>query len=142
MLTDNAPISFLVNHYIRRKIQERNWMDGLNIDFSKEYDRLEWSSIENMLSKFGFHQRWVSRFMSCVRIVSYKFLHNGEVFCEIKPQSGVRQEDPISPYLYILCAEGLSSIIRRHEEAGLIHGCVANASVFLHPEKGKGVPFQ
>lgn len=35
----------------------------------------------------------------------------------------MRQGDPISPYIYIMCAEGLSSIIRRNEDMGLIHGC-------------------
>ncbi|XP_074377717.1 uncharacterized protein LOC141719240 [Apium graveolens] len=62
--------------------------------------------------------------MGCVKIVSYGFWQNGTEFGDVKPHTGIRQGDPISPYLYILCAEGLSSILRRHEEAGLIHGCV------------------
>lgn len=39
------------------------------------------------------------------------------------PERGLRQGDPISPYVYIMCAEGLSAILRRNEEVGLIHGC-------------------
>lgn len=39
------------------------------------------------------------------------------------PQHGLMQGDPISPYIYIHCAEGRSSIIRRNEDAGLLHGC-------------------
>lgn len=61
--------------------------------------------------------------MTCVRSVSYSFIQDGEVFGDIKPSRGVRQGDPISPYLYILCAEGLSYMLRRHEEVGLVHGC-------------------
>lgn len=76
-----------------------------------------------MLSKFGFHQVWISRIMTCVKTVTYSFLQQGQVFGEVKPQRGIRQGDPISPYLYILCAEGLSAIIRRNEEVGLLHGC-------------------
>ncbi|KAL8131297.1 hypothetical protein AgCh_007286 [Apium graveolens] len=62
--------------------------------------------------------------MACVRTVSYSFLHNGELFGGVIPQRGIRQGDPLSPYLYIMCAEGLSAIINRNENVGLIHECV------------------
>lgn len=123
LLTDNALIAYEINHFIRRKTQGKVGIAGLKIDVSKAYDRLEWSFIENMLLKFGFHYRWISRIMLCVQSVSYSFLQNGQVFGKVVPQRGIRQGDPISPYLYILCAEGLSAIIRRHEDVGLIHGC-------------------
>lgn len=72
---------------------------------------------------------WIDRVMTCIRNVTYSFLQQGKVFGEVKPERGIRQGDPISPYLYILCAEGLSSIIRRSEEVGLIHGCkIANGA--------------
>lgn len=64
--------------------------------------------------------------MVCIKTVSYSFIHNKPVFGEVNPQRGVRQRDPISPYIYILCAEGLSAIIRRNEEVGLIY-CVSIA---------------
>lgn len=123
LLTDNALIAYEINHYIQRKTQGKYGIAGLKIDISKAYDRLEWSFLKNMLRRFGFHQEWIHRVMTCVRSVSYSFLHNGDVFGEVIPKRGIRQGDPISPYLYILCAEDLSAIIRRNEEAGLIHGC-------------------
>ncbi|XP_074336652.1 uncharacterized protein LOC141673815 [Apium graveolens] len=55
--------------------------------------------------------------------VSYKFLHNGEEFGHVAPRRGLRQGDPMSPYIYFMYAEGLSSIIRRNKEVGLITGC-------------------
>lgn len=61
--------------------------------------------------------------MACVSTVSYSFLQNGNVFGKVLPQRGIRQGDPISPYLYILCAEGLAGMLNRFEEANLIHGC-------------------
>lgn len=123
LLTDNALIAFEVNHYIHRKTQGKKGVAGLKIDVSKAYDRLEWSFVEKMLRKFGFHMEWVRRIMTCVTTVSYSFLRNGELFGEVNPQRGVRQGDPISPYLYIMCAEGLSAIIRNYEANGLLHGC-------------------
>lgn len=57
----------------------------------------------------------------CDDQISYSFMHEGEEFGNINPQRGIRQGDTISPYLYILCVEILSSIMRRYEDARLIH---------------------
>lgn len=123
LLTDNTLVAFELNHYIKRRRQGKNGVAGLKVDVSKAYDRLEWGFIEDMLKRFGFKDVWINRIMACVRTVSYSFLQNGVEFGEVKPERGIRQGDPISPYIYILCAEGFSSIMRRHEECGLIHGC-------------------
>ncbi|XP_074344603.1 uncharacterized protein LOC141683750 [Apium graveolens] len=61
--------------------------------------------------------------MTCITTVSYSFIQEGEVFGDVRPQRGIRQRDPILPYIYILCAEGSSSMLRRHEAMGLLHGC-------------------
>lgn len=61
--------------------------------------------------------------MICIKTVFYSFIQQGTVFGEVRPQRGIRQGDPISSYLYILCVEGLSFIIKRNEEVGLLHGC-------------------
>lgn len=76
-----------------------------------------------MMERFGLNSIWINRIMELVRSVSYSFLQNGNVFGDINPKRGLRQGDPISPYIYIMCAEGLSAILRRNEEAGLLHGC-------------------
>lgn len=124
LLTDNALIAFEVNHYIHRRTQGKTGVAGLKIDISKVYNRLEWNFLESMLRKFGFHSTWITRIMSCVNSVSYSFVRNGAVFGEVKPHRALRQRDPISPYLYILCAEGLSAMLRRYEDMGSLHGCI------------------
>lgn len=123
LLTDNALIAFKLTHYIKRKTQGHDGMAGLKVDVSKAYDRLEWCYLEHMLNRFGFPVIWIHRVMQCVQTVSYSFIQNGKVFGNIQPHRGLRQGDPISPYLYILCVEGLSGLIRKHEETGLIHWC-------------------
>lgn len=86
------------------------------------------------MEKFGFNSTWVNRVMGLIQSVSYSFLQNGSIFGDIVPQRGLRQGDPISPDIYIMCTEGLSSIIRRSEDAGLLHGCTIarGAPTILH----------
>lgn len=118
LLTDNALIAYEINHYIHRKTQGETGVAGLKVDVSKACDRLEWPFLESMMDKFGFPTKWIERVMKCVKTVSYSFLRNGEIFGEVIPQRGIRQGDLISPYMYILCAEGLSGMIREHENGG------------------------
>lgn len=123
LLRDNALIAFEVNHFMRRNNQGKHGIAGLKIDISKSYDTLEWGFIENKMHKFVFQQQWIDRVMKLINSVSYTFTHNGQGFGNVRPTRGLRQGYPISPYIYILCAEGLSAMIRRNESASLIYGC-------------------
>ena len=60
--------------------------------------------------------------LMCNSTVSYSMLINGEAKGNIGPSRGLRQGDPISPYLFLLCAEGLSAMLRKEEEHGNIRG--------------------
>ncbi|KAL8104841.1 hypothetical protein AgCh_028856 [Apium graveolens] len=124
LLTNNALLAFEINHCIKRRTQGGKGLAGLKLDVSKAYDRLEWCYIEGMLLKFGVNHTWIQRLMTCVRTVKYSFANNGKVFGDVRPHRGIRQGDPISTYIYIyiLCAEGLSAMLRRTEEEGHIHG--------------------
>lgn len=123
LLNDNALIAFEINHYMRRLSQGSNGIARFKIDISKAYDRLEWDYIQNMMIKFGFSELWIARILELITSVSYSFSRNGSNFGDVIPYRGIRQGDPISPYIYIMCAEGLSAIIRRNEDMSLLHGC-------------------
>jgi len=74
----------------------------------KACDRLEWDFISKCLLELGFHPKWIPWVTECMSSVSYSFLINGEPNGFIKPTRGIRQGDPLSPYIFILCMEVLN----------------------------------
>lgn len=70
----------------------------------------------------GFPTKLVNTIMRCVRSVSFSILINGQPSNSFKPQRGIRQGDPLSPYLFIICAEVLSGLIFSYQDQGKIHG--------------------
>jgi hypothetical protein len=75
-----------------------------------------------MMRKMGFDERWISLMMACVRSVRYQVRFNSEETESFIPTRGLRQGDPLSPYLFLLCAGGLSSLLLYEQEVGGIDG--------------------
>ncbi|XP_075665091.1 uncharacterized protein LOC142634702 [Castanea sativa] len=74
------------------------------------------------MEKMGFHSRWVGWIMECIKSVTYSVLINGEPRGYIVPTRGIRQGDPLSPYLFLLCSEGLSDFIEQAVNERYIKG--------------------
>ena len=121
-ITDNVLVAFETMHCIDQKRKGKEAMMVVKLDISKAYDRVEWPYLEASLRKMGFHEKWITLMMMCVKTVSYSVLINGEPKGKIVPSKGLRQGDPISPYLFLLCAEGLSAMLKKEEEEGYIKG--------------------
>jgi hypothetical protein len=122
LITDNIIIAFEALHTMDTRIKGAEGYMALKLDMSKAYDRVEWNFLETVMSRIGFDNRWVQLLMTCVRTVTYSVLINGRPYGKICPSRGLRQGDPLSPYFFILCAEGLSTGIRKMERAGGITG--------------------
>jgi hypothetical protein len=94
---------------------------ALKLDISKAFDSVSWDYLRVAMEKLGFCEKWISWMMMCITSVEYHVLFNGDRIGPITPARGLRQGCPLSPYLYIICAEGLSSLIRHHGLGGKIH---------------------
>ena len=64
------------------------------------------------MEKIGFGERWVRLVMEYISMVSFSILVNREPKGEITPSRGIRQGDPLSPYLFLLCSKGLNRLIQ------------------------------
>ncbi|XP_060968531.1 uncharacterized protein LOC133035965 [Cannabis sativa] len=117
--------SSILTQEIVYKIRQKKGKGGLmavKLDMLKAYDRMEWSFIERVLMANGFDSKVCHLIMACVRSVSYSVLLNGSPIKKIVPQRGLRQGDPLSPFLFLLCQEVLSKLLLKAESDGLVHG--------------------
>lgn len=109
-ITDNIMITHETLHFLKRSGATKNCSIAVKTDMIKSYDRLEWKFIEAVLRRLGFHEKFYGWVMSCITTVTYSVLFNGEVQGMIYPTRGIRQGDPLSPYIFILCSEVLSGL--------------------------------
>ncbi|KAL0014160.1 hypothetical protein SO802_001229 [Lithocarpus litseifolius] len=122
LLSDNILIAFETLHCMKNYNSGVGGFMALKLDMSKAYDRVEWVFLENVMRKMGLSEKWIGLIMVCVRSVTYSILVNGEPRGLIHPSRGLRQGDPLSPFLFLLCTEGLHGLISKAASNGDIHG--------------------
>ena len=85
---------------------------AFKIDLEKAFDRLEWNFIYHVLNWFKFPKYWIDLIMSCICLSNLSILINGERLDPFSPSRGIRQGNPLSPYIFILCMEYLAELIK------------------------------
>lgn len=97
------------------------WM-AIKADMKKACDIVEWAFIIKILEKLGFHPVWVNWVKICISSSHFSIMLNGRPFGCFSPSRGLRQGNPLSPLLFLLCSEVLSRLLLREEAAGHLQG--------------------
>lgn len=110
-IVDNIIIVQEATHYMCTNTNKKSYID-IKVYLKKASDRLKWSFIRETFQLAGFPSLLINVIMDCISIVLMQVLWNGRPTHQFFPMRGIRQGDPISPYIFVLCMERLTHIIK------------------------------
>ncbi|KAL6549238.1 hypothetical protein OROHE_009083 [Orobanche hederae] len=134
LISDNILLGFECMNWLRHKKKGKAGYAIAKLDISKAYDRVEWNYLRSILNTMNFPTRFVELLMRCVSTARFSFVVNGKVYGNLTPSRGLRQGDPLSPFLFVLCAQGLSSMLSNSHNLNLFTGIrvAQNAPTLSH----------
>uniref|UniRef100_A0A803QQN3 Reverse transcriptase n=1 Tax=Cannabis sativa TaxID=3483 RepID=A0A803QQN3_CANSA len=122
LITDNVLLAFELVHCLKNKKRGCLGYVALKLDMIKAFDRVERIFLKKVMLKMGFDVKWVDLIMRCVSSSTLSFNINGVIHGSVTPQRGLRHGDPLSPYLFLICSEGLSALLQKQEDLGNLKG--------------------
>ena len=94
----------------------------VKVDFEKTYYSVDWKFLYYMMKRLGFNGKWIKWIKACMESATVLVLVNGSPTEEFRPKRGLRQGDPLAPFLFIIVAEGLSGLVWEAKKANLFSG--------------------
>ena len=122
LITDNVLVAYETLHAMNCKKSGKKGSLALKLDVSKAYDRVEWEFLKGIMVRLGFPMIWIERVMCCVSTASFSVCINGKTYGNIIPSRGLRQGDPLSSYLFLLCTEGFSALLEKSKHEWRLKG--------------------
>jgi hypothetical protein len=122
LITDNTIIAFECIHAIQRGVGDEKSFVHTSWICRKHMTVLIGDFKKKLLVKLGFQSQWVQWVMTCVTTVRYSVRFSGVPLAPFSPSRGLRQGDPLSPYLFLLVADGLSLLLKHYEAMGWLEG--------------------
>ncbi|KAI0522478.1 hypothetical protein KFK09_004857 [Dendrobium nobile] len=118
-IADHCLLAQEVFHKFKISKNKKGLM-AIKLDMEQAYDSMSWTSLWYVLEWYGFPIVFSKLLMECVVDVSFSIIINGKNSSWIDAHSGFRQGCPLSPYLFIVCAQLLSnSIMQRGQKIGI-----------------------
>ena len=121
LISDNILLAFESLHCMQNHMLVKDNFMTLKLDNKKAYEWVEWKFLESIMEKMRFTERWINLLMLCITTVSYSIIDNSEPKCFIKLTKGITQGDSLSPFLFLLCTEGLNGLISQATSQGDIY---------------------
>ncbi|GJY53975.1 RNA-directed DNA polymerase, eukaryota [Tanacetum coccineum] len=130
-LISDVQTAFLPNMEILRSplMHKKQQAMVFKVDFAKAYDSIRWDFLEDVLRAFGFGSKWCSWIRGCLHSGMASVLLNGSPTSEFQFHCGLKQGDPLAPYLFILIMESLHLSLSRAIEAGIFKGIKIGSSL-------------
>jgi hypothetical protein len=123
-IQDNSILSHEMFHSLKSK-RGRGGLMAVNIDMEKAFDKMEWEFLLTIMEKLGFKPQWINWIILCITTSSFSFLLNGSPFGLFRPSKGLRQGDPLSPFLFILGTEVISRLLHHNLQGYKVaRGCI------------------
>ncbi|GJW63896.1 RNA-directed DNA polymerase, eukaryota [Tanacetum coccineum] len=101
------------------------------VDFAKAYDSIRWDYLDDVLNYFGFGSKWRSWIRGSLISGKASILVNGSPTSEFQFHRGLKQGDPLAPFLFILIMESLHLFFSRAVEEGIITGIEIGSSLTI-----------
>jgi hypothetical protein len=122
LITNNFITNYECLHFMKQKKAQDLRCCALTLDMKKAYDQVEWNYLQAIMLQLRFHELWVQLIMRLVSSVSFFVLLNGDCLSSFKPTRRICQGDPISPYLFLIAAEGLSCLLKSRSQSSELSG--------------------
>ena len=116
----------LANELIYSRIKAKENGILCKIDIEKAYDHVDWNFLDYVLSRMGFGSKWRFWVKTCIATASFSVLVNGSPKGFFKSSRGLRQGDPLSPFLFLMVMEGLNLLLHRAKDLSWIKGFKAH----------------
>ncbi|XP_065859834.1 uncharacterized protein [Euphorbia lathyris] len=119
-MMDNVVIAQEMVHSMKMR-KGKKGIVALKLDLEKAYDRLNWSFLLDSLKRAGIPENWRRLIEDCISSPVFQVLINGDMSDEFSPSRGIRQGDPMSPFLFVIAMERLAHLIQEAMSKGILH---------------------